>query len=63
MFRSQAEKVSGTRKITLLPVNGIFFLPTTILVSIQVSDVYGLRKKEVIIAALNLFFMKTSISR
>ena len=66
MFRSHVEKISGKRIIvimsTIMSDNFIFFLPA------KGSDVYPgvwlLRraKKEVIVAALNLFFMKTSIS-
>ena len=66
MFRSHVEKISGKRIIvimsTIMSDNFIFFLPDNR--SAVYPGVWLLRraKKEVIVAALNLFFMKTSIS-
>jgi hypothetical protein len=67
MFRSQVEKISSLRKIAVLFTNGLTTLSCSFLIlgapSIQARGLSNLRKKEVILAALNLLFMKISTPR
>ncbi len=65
MFRSQVEKISGVRKITLLSANapGDFIFALSAVEALRAiyasTEIILLAQKEVISAALNLFFMKT----